>query len=66
MATLSVFEIVYDDAAFAAVHESAVGHETVMASQSPHVCCLGQRGRHPLGMSISHFDPQQTFVSRDG
>src|ERR1700689_790325 len=30
-------------------------HETVMAAQSPHVCCPGQRGRHLLGMSISHF-----------
>jgi hypothetical protein len=28
-----------------------------MAAQSPHVCCLGQSGRHLLGMSISHFDP---------
>jgi hypothetical protein len=32
-------------------------HETVMAAQSPHVCCLGRSGRHPLRISISHFDP---------
>jgi hypothetical protein len=32
-------------------------HETVIAVQLPHVCYLGQSGRHPLGMSISHFDP---------
>jgi hypothetical protein len=24
------------------------------------VCCLGQRGRHLLGMSISHCDPTET------
>jgi hypothetical protein len=35
--------------------ESGIGHETVMAAQSPHVCCPGQRGRNLLGMSISHF-----------
>ena len=32
-----------------------IWHETVMAVQSPHVCCRGQSGRHLLGMSISHF-----------
>jgi uncharacterized protein YhfF len=32
-----------------------------MAAQSPpHVCRLGQSGRHPLGTSISHFDPKWT------
>ena len=31
------------------------------AGWSEDVCCLGQSGRHPLGMSISHFDPQRTL-----
>ena len=30
-----------------------------MAVQSPHVCCRGQSGKHLLGMSISHFDPER-------
>ena len=34
--------------------------ETVMAVQSPHVCCREQSGKHLLGMSISHFDPLRT------
>ena len=38
-----------------------IWHETVMAVQSPHVCCRGQSGKFLLGMSISHFDPTRTF-----
>jgi hypothetical protein len=34
--------------------------ETVMAAESPDVCCPGQGGRHLLGMGISHFDPYAT------
>jgi hypothetical protein len=34
--------------------------ETIMAVQSPHVCCRGQSGKHLLGMRISHVDPKRT------
>jgi len=35
-----------------------------MAVQSPHVCCRGQSGKHLLGMSISHFDPERSLCRR--
>jgi hypothetical protein len=38
-------------------NDGRLWHEAVMAVQSPHVCCRGQSGKHLLGMSISHFDP---------
>jgi hypothetical protein len=37
-------------------------HEAVTAAQSSHVCCLGHRGRHLLGMSISHFEIRTSSV----
>jgi hypothetical protein len=40
-------------------------HKTVMAAQSPHVYYLGLSGKHPLGVSISQFDPKRKFCFRN-
>ena len=50
----------------AAVHESACGTKRSWRRSQPHVCRRGKRGKHQLGMSISHFDPLRNSSTGSG